>query len=579
MTTMQSILIGGFLNFAGPITLLALFFWLNSLWQVVGPFHRLVLDNKRASLYALLGTVIVFASTHIGFKVLSDETNLLSVANMLTVFGKASNTEMWQWYYHTYHALDVSVPSRPILFPVFVALLEMIVGVRWWAPFAVNFAFLWVLFALVLGWAEKIMPERLFPKSMALLVLLMSPILSIAATSAGYDLVSLAVGFGCFLLLFEYQKRPTPEVLECLLFGLICFASVRYESIMAMPFTAAGLYLLEGKGVLKKVTPQTIVVAAVMILPLLVQRWLTWGSFENPPDRAPFGIRNAMDYAPIFVNSFFLDGNGPYPILLHWLGLGGLMMAVRRMKGVGIIPLVFMGFVLTLLVSHHFGRADHPTQARLFIPVSFGLMMLAVYFVKDMEKFVDPRYLLMVLAVLTFHHREYAVQDPLTAQLTMTREVRHIREFLDVDQRPGDLWVYDRPGQLSAQGLSAINWDKFRTENHNYLENLRVGLYNRILIVERPKYRPTNPDDFALQRNGFRLIPLREHELTPDEELRISSVELTPGLEGKPYSSTSGPAMPPGPPTSGSATSPVPTAPKTLGSPSGTVLLQQNNRK
>jgi hypothetical protein len=117
----------------------------------------------------------------------------------------------------------------------------------------------------------------------------------------------------------------------------------------------------------------------------------------------------------------------------------------------------------------------------------------------------------------------------------MTREVRHIRDFIAADNRPGDLWVYDRPGQLSAIGLSAINWDKFRGENKTYLENLKVGLYNRILIVERPQYHPKNPDDFALQRNGFRLIPLREHELTPEEYLRISVLEFTPGVDGKPF--------------------------------------------
>ena len=533
MSTIQSLLIGGFLNFAGPITLLALLFWLNSLWTVVGPFHRSVRKHWRIALAGFAGASVVFLSTDIGFKVLSDETNLLSVANMLTVFGKASNTEMWQFYYHNFHALDVRVPSRPILFPILISLVEMVVGVKWWAPFVVNFAFLVLLFTLVLYWAETFLPERLLPRSTTLLALLMSPILSIAATSAGYDLVSLTMGFGCFLLLFEYEKRRDNATLECLLFGLICFASVRYESIMALPFTAAGLYLLEGKGIFKKVQPQTIAVAAMMILPLMVQRYLTWGSFENPPDRAPFSLRNAMDYAPIFVRSFFVEGNGPYPILLHWLGLGGLALAARRIKGVGMIPFVFMGFVLLLLLSHHFGRADHPTQARLFVPISFGLCMLAIYFLRDMEKLVDARYLLMVFAVLTFHHRQYAVQDPLTAQLTMTREVKHIREFLAVDNRPGDLWVYDRPGQLSAMGLSAISWTKFKDDNKSYLENLRVGLYNSVLIIERPAYKPKKPEEFALQRSGYRLVPLREHELTPDEMLRISVLELTPGVEAK----------------------------------------------
>src|ERR1035437_8834519 len=156
MSTIQSLLIGGFLNFAGPITLLALLFWLNSLWTVVGPFHLLVRKHWKIALAGFAGASVVFLSTDIGFKVLSDETNLLSVANMLTVFGKASNTEMWQFYYHNFHALDVSVPSRPILFPILISLVEMVVGVKWWAPFAVNFGFIVLVSTLALPWAERL---------------------------------------------------------------------------------------------------------------------------------------------------------------------------------------------------------------------------------------------------------------------------------------------------------------------------------------------------------------------------------------------------------------------------------------
>ncbi len=526
MSQWQSILIGGFLNFAGPVTLLAFFFWLHSIWNVFGSFGAFFRPLWKTWLAALLGATVVFASTQIDFKVLSDETNLLSVANMLAVFGKASNTEMWQYYYHTYHALDVAVPSRPILFPVLTALVHMVVGLRWWSPFVVNFLSLAVLFAMVLRWAENQIPERLLPRSTTLLALLMSPILSIAATSAGYDLVSLTVGFGCFLLLLEYERRRDAATLECLFFGLICFASVRYESIVALPFTAAGLYLLEGNAIFKKVSPQTVCAGAFMILPLLVQRVLTWGSFENPPGVAPFSVQHAIRHFPTFAQSFFLNGAGPYPILLHWLGLGGLALAIKRLRGVGMIPLVFSGFVLVLLLSHHFGIASHPTQARLFLPLSFSLGVLAIYLLRDLEKYVDARYLLMVFGVLCFHHREYALHDPLTSQLTMTREVRHIRDFLAEERRPGDLWIYDRPGQLSALGLSAISWDRFKGETKSYLENLRVRLYTRVLYIERVPYDAKKAEPFALEREGYRLIPLREHELTPEEKLRISVVEL-----------------------------------------------------
>lgn len=529
MSQVQSFFISGFLNFAGPITFLAFLFWMNSIYALFGPLPAYFRENWRPWGLAFLGAAIVFASTKIDFKVLSDETNLLSVANMLTAFGKASNTEMWQYYYHSYHALDVSVPSRPLLFPVFTSVVQLAVGIRWWAPFVVNFISLWILFGLVLRWAEKTVPSRLYPLHTAFLMLLMSPILSISATSAGFDLVSLTVGFSCFLILLEYEKRRDSAALECLLYGLICFASVRYESIVALPFTAAGLLLLEGKGLLKKLEPHALVAAFIMILPLIVQRVLTWGSFENPPDVPPFSPMHALHHFRPFVQSFFLNGNGPYPVMLHWLGLAGLVVAVKNIRSVGIIPAVFSGFVWVLLLSHHFGFADHPTQARLFMPISFSLVLLAIYLLNHLEKYVDARYLMMVFAVLCFHHREYAIHDPLMSQLTMTREVRHIRDFIDAESTMGDLWVYDRPGQLSALGRSAISWNEFNAKTDSYFANLKVSLYTRMLVIERVPIDSKKQAEFKLDRPKFTLVPLRSHELGPDEVLRIS--QLIPKLE------------------------------------------------
>jgi hypothetical protein len=78
-----------------------------------------------------------------------------------------------------------------------------------------------------------------------------------------------------------------------------------------------------------------------------------------------------------------------------------------------------------------------------------------------------------------------------------------------------------------------------------------VGLYNRVLIIERPAYKHKLEGEFALQRSGYRLVPLREHELTPDEELRISVLELTPGVVVAPQP----PAAAPFPSTAATASS------------------------
>ena len=517
---MKSFLITAFLNFAGPVTFLAFLLWAYSIFTLAK--SRWV-DSKRewgiSGLWALAATTVAFLSTSVDFKVLSDETNLLSVANMLTLFGKASNTEMWLYYYHTFHALDVSVPSRPILFPVLTALVHGVVGMKTWSPFVVNFFCLAGLFFLTLEWGRKRLAG--YARPIVTLGLLMSPVLLIVATSAGFDLCSLFFGFLSFLLLGRFLEKKEEAVEQALYFTLVCFASVRYESIVALPLVAGWIWW-QDRG--RPLPWKLFAVLVPLLLPLFIQRYLTWGSFENPADKAPFSLFHLREHGPVFLRAFFIDGRGPYPIVLHWLGAFGLLWFLRRAKVSSLLPLLYGIFLSVLLLAHHFGFADHPTQARLFLPLSFGLSALGLFFLSEVKP--DARGLLAVFALLFFHHHQYTVHDPLMTQLTMTREVRHLRDFLAEETKGrGDLFVYDRPGQLVALGHSAVSWTYWEENKKGILENLKNHLYQRVFLLEKVRYTGLG-FDASLERDGYRLVPTREHQLTPEERLRISRVEL-----------------------------------------------------
>lgn len=514
---MNNALITAFLNFAGPVTFLAVLAWVYSLWALFSPEWK---ERKREwginGCWALVGAAVVFGSTQIGFKVLSDETNLLSVSNMLTIFGKASNTISWTYYYHTFHAIDVSVPSRPILFPVLAALVQSVVGLRYWAPFVVNFFCLFGLLFLAEAWACRRLGA--YGRALAWLALLMSPVLAITSTSGGFDVCSLFFGFASFLLLFRYAEHREENALRALVFTLVCFASVRYESIVALPVAAAAVWWIR-----RSVPWKLCGVALLLLAPLFVQRYLTWGSFENPPGVPAFSLGHFRDHFLPFLSAFFVYGRGPYPILLHWLGVAGMLLALRRPRAETLATAAFGFFLFVLLLSHHFGFADHPTQVRLFLPLTFALSLLALYFLRQFSAQLDLRAVVVLFLLLFVHHHQYALSDPLSTQLTMTREVRHLRDFLADEGNRGDLYVYDRPGQMMALGQGAVSWDYFAEKRVELLGNLRDKLYPRILFIERVKYK--SPAEFALERDGYRLVPLREHQLSPEERLRISRVE------------------------------------------------------
>ncbi len=96
--------------------------------------------------------------------------------------------------------------------------------------------------------------------------------------------------------------------------------------------------------------------------------------------------------------------------------------------------------------------------------------------------------------------------DPLSSQLTITREVRHLRVYLAKEDHQDDLFVYDRPGQLTALGFSAVSWPYFQDHKAELLQGLRQRLYQRIIAIDRVRYN-SKPEDAPLIRDGYRLAP------------------------------------------------------------------------
>jgi len=494
-----------FLHFAAPITFLAFLFFLYSLL----PFVQQRLRDKELWFkvgLSFFASLFVFSSMEVGFKVLSDETNLLSVANMISQFGMASNTEQWIYYYHTYHPLDFSVPTRPIFFPVLTALVHFFNGMQWWSPFAVNFLAFWGLGFLSLSLVSR---DRFF-SWLSLLSLLMSPVLLIVSTSGGFDLVSLFFAVCVFTFWRKWTQEESDSNLFALLASIFCFSSVRYESIVLLP-----LFLVLHPRALSQFGWRWIP-CGIFLVPLVIQRVLTWGSFENPAGVPAFSVAHLVDHLPDFAKSFFWNTKGPYPVVLHWLGLLGLVLILKDWKK-NLFPLSYLSFLLILLLSHHFGYAGHPTQVRLFLPISLALTLLGLVAVRKW-KLASPA-LVVVYAILTFHHASFAISDPLSTQLTMTREVRHIRDFLK-SSHSNELYVYDRPGQLSALGFSAISWHNFLENKEKYVSDVDRGLYQNLYFIDRPTYGTARPPV-----DNLKSITLREHQLSPEEKLRISKYE------------------------------------------------------
>lgn len=515
-----------FYRLAGPLAILAFLLWLYSERRVLGALWSFRQDRLgKLVLFSLAASALVFASVPVGLKVLSDETNLLSVANMLSQFGRASNTQMWAYYYHEYHPIDYAMPTRPVLFPALTAMVQAAIGMGPTAAFVVNFVVYTVLVGAALFWAQGFGLAAI----LVLLLLWMNAGLSVMATSAGFDLLSLFFAFTVFLSLKTYLARKDEDSLQALAFAAICFASVRYESILVFPIVLATLFWFEGKDLFRKISSSTWILGALLLAPLVVQRYLTWGQFENPPGVPAFSLKHLWDHAPVFLKAFFWDWTGPYPVLLHWLGVLGILVwfrtrKTREEKALTLAGGAYAGVQFLLLLSHHFGFADHPTQVRLFVPLSFYLSLSAFPLLARMQVRLGTGAMAIPLVLLFLHHHQVALRDEFTDRLTMTREVRFLQDFFAQSGGfpSGDIYVYDRPGQITALGGSAVSWSHFEAKRADFETNRKNGLYQRVLFVERIPY--SGKEDEKPGRWPER-TPLFERQLTATERLVVSQMK------------------------------------------------------
>jgi hypothetical protein len=127
--------------------------------------------------------------------------------------------------------------------------------------------------------------------------------------------------------------------------------------------------------------------------------------------------------------------------------------------------------------------------------------------------------------VEAFVGHAYAIDDPLTSQLILTRETHFLRTWMhDRKDATSSLIVYDRPGQFTAFGFGAVDYDYFRAHTTSIQQNLRDGLYPEIYILQ---HRSLNDGKII---NAYQISPLVQlnelahYEISESEEVVISSM-------------------------------------------------------
>jgi hypothetical protein len=479
------------------------------------------------------------------FRVLADEANLASVSRSMVHSKTAYNFTIGKYYYFTFHPVLAELDKRPMLFPFFAHLLHLVRGYEVRNLFLLNLSLLFLLLSSVGILVRRAFKTIEFPESgwvwiTAVLLVLLCPIVALTATSGGFDFFA-AVFFGwSFIVLAEFLKKPTAESFAFLWMNLILLSHTRYESLIFFGIVIIGLSLF------RRIEPSLFsrfrhvyLVTPLAMVPLLFQRMISGGKFENPPGVPVFAVKHFFTNARRFFEAisdftYFY----PYPNFLLWISLALLpVIGIRwfrkhRLSADGEVrPLVLLLLAclcvyLVIVFSYFFGDPKHPASARFFLLPVGALALVPILAHRIWPRHLDQRLLLAGTVGMLLLYFPVASQDRFTQSLELIRETEHSLAFLDRLKTKNVLVVADRPGIYTAYQYGATNFEYANQHKNELLAELRNKLYTEIVVLQHISYAERKPLSSETLDPEFVLgVPASEFQITGAHFLRISHIE------------------------------------------------------
>ncbi len=507
--------------------------------------YRIGAQDRDVLFMASALTAVIFLSVEVGFKTLSDETNLLSVSQSMLNEGTAFNLLQGKFYFGNLNVQEVGIPTRPLLFPFLTSLLHRVLGFRpLLNPFLLNGILLWTGLMLLGLWAKRRSGSR-WTALAAMLLVLAQPILSISATSAGFDLLSTLLYFGLLALARELWLRPSDALFRWFWLTLLLFCQVRYESVLHAGLMGVILVASKRLGRAEYSRHRELLAwTPLFLLPWILQRAVTAGQWETDPGVAPFALSHlVLHFGEWLKLHSSWNSTLPYALTLHWAALGLALYGVanwlqtrNQSSGTrsgehssslrGWRVLVALTFVSTqaVFLAHHMGTPAHPTQARFFLTWAVGMSLLPLFFHFRFPRLFGPGPLLALSALGFVLHHPTAIEGRFIDQLYLIRETRFVLSELDRLGGPKGIVVTDRPGQYAALGYGSADFSRLNRERELYLTELKRGLFPAIFVIQKVTYANEQPVPGQVLDPNFKTEILAETQATETERIRLLKI-------------------------------------------------------
>ena len=522
-----------FINYSLYFILVTFLWWILNLFKAIGQYREKIIPHLKKSntifslVTALALSSLIFFTGKISFKTNSDETNLLSVSQSMAINKKPLNTVMGFNNYGNFNPFFHETPKRPLMFPFFSAIMHSIFGYSHHHPFVLNFLFLFLLLGLI-TFVGTLYLSKITGTSLAIATAA-NPTLQVYSRSAGFDVCSsffMAISF----LTFWLAKRSHHHF-PIFVSTLAVFSHIRYESVIIAIILVLGYYIWPLKRP-QKSELTSLALFMFLMIPHVWQRVFSAGKYENPEGIAVFSIANFLNNSKIFLSSLFdFSLYLPHPTLLFSLGLLSFIPFFIHAKRESLKPIFILSIAilahLLIILSHHAGQFNHPTQVRLFLPFSLSLTVLFILAIIFKYKNISAQYALLGISLFAFlFYRPIATQEHFFNTLELNQALDRIYPFLENYQSKNILVIFDRPGQMTALEYGAVSEDFAQQNAGKIVRDYNNGLFEKVVIINERKYNDKRPLWF--EQRGWKTKLVYFFQNTPEHFYEIREMLRNP---------------------------------------------------
>ena len=498
--------------------------------------RRLVRGHYPLLLLAGMITAIIFLTTPIGYKTLNDEATLLSISQ--SFYHERGPWEVTQadWFQGNYIPLTRLVPLRPLLFPFLLHIVHLLLGYHYVNAFVLNAL---VMFVFLSGIGIVCRRWTSLPTAMAAVVLAATqPLVAVYATGGGYDLMATAFLVLSLALLYDCMTAPSRTKMALLWTTFLLMANIRHESILYAAIMGLGMVFYAPRDWLRR-HAWLLAGTPLLLGPYLWQRILVQGRYENPAGTSVFSLNALGANAHRLVTELLnLDFYLPYAGLLNALGLAAFMvLAAQVLRGriarstdirrFAVVALACLAANLTVILSHHAGQYDHPSQSRLFMVFSVALALMPILLKIAFPRWLSGRVVLTMAIMVFLVYHPTAMKPYFINSLMEIRSNSESRRFLATLEADNPLVIAPWPVQFTSLGYSARTFEFANSHTGQLQSALAYGYFDALIVLQQKSATDNTPLDGQRLARAYDLRPVSTHPIVAHKiYLQISSHKM-----------------------------------------------------